>query len=232
MLLDKTDKAREALRAGSSAGLGLQDRRILILADGRRSLDAVTALLGPEILPAVDRLLRDGYLARPGAAGTTSADSVRSAMAGLIQAATEAVQARTEQFRGASLAPPGAHPVADAPASPAAPAPAAPQAAAMPRAGGPRRSLPACKMYLLDMLQLQRSAEAAELRTVIQCAAGEAELLEALLQALRLILASSAPGYGARVAQRLAEILPLEALPRLDALRTERPGAPTLSIVA
>ena len=225
MLLDKTDEARAALRAGSAAGLSLQDRRILILADGRRSLDALTGLLGPEILPAIDRLLRDGYLVRVDAPRASPNDSLRAAMAGLLEAATEAVQARTEHFRAAQ---PGAPQSTATPPPVAAPPPATPA----PHATGPRRSLPACKMYMLDMLQLQRSAEAAELRTIVQCAPGEAELLEALLQALGLIVATSAPSYGARVTQRLAEILPLEALPRLEAIRAERPRAPTLSIVA
>lgn len=58
-------------------------------------------------------------------------------------------------------------------------------------------------------------------------------LVDALLRALRLIVATSNAGYGERVAQRLAEILPLEALPRMEAMRAERNVAPpSLSIVA
>ena len=58
MLLYKTEKAREVLAAGPSAGLALQDRRILILTDGKRSLNQVMAMLGADILPAIDRLIR------------------------------------------------------------------------------------------------------------------------------------------------------------------------------
>ena len=62
MLLNKTALARDALQAGSSAGLSLQERRILIMTDGKRSLNEVMALLGADILPTIDRLIRAGYI--------------------------------------------------------------------------------------------------------------------------------------------------------------------------
>src|SRR4249919_3085409 len=106
MLLNKTDKARDALGAGPSAVLTLQERRILILTDGKRSLNQVMAMLGADILPAIDRLMRDGYITRDDAAATRPAAAARApsfggAMTGLLRAATEAVQARTEQIRAA-----------------------------------------------------------------------------------------------------------------------------------
>jgi hypothetical protein len=96
---------------------------------------------------------------------------------------------------------------------------------------GTRRSLAASKMYLLDMLQLQRNAEAAELRVAIQCSE-PAQLVDTLFQALRVLVGTSTQSYGERIANRLAEILPEETLPRLEALRAERAGVATLSIVA
>ena len=58
-------------------------------------------------------------------------------------------------------------------------------------------------------------------------------LVDALLQALRLIVATSNASYGERVTHRLTEILPLDALPRMEAMRAERNVAPpSLSIVA
>ena len=235
MLLNKTEKARDALGAGPSAGLALQDRRILILTDGRRSLNQVMAMLGPDILPAIDRLMRDGYITRDDiAAPRTSAartPALGGAVTGLLRAATEAVQARTEQIRAAT-------PATSAPTPEAAPitvAPASPQiaaAAAAPRPSpGTRRSLAASKMYLLDMLQLQRNAEAAELRAAIQCS-GPAQLIDALFQALRMLVGASTQSYGERIVNRLAEILPEETLPRLEALRTERARVAPLTIVA
>ena len=118
----------------------MRERRILILADGRRTLEDVIAMLGDDIRPAVDRLVREGYLSR----------SARAPVAMEI-----------------------AKPVA--PIAPVAtPAPAA-----------RRRSLVAAKMYLIDMLQLQRSTEAADLRLAIQSTGDEALLVERLLERWR-----------------------------------------------
>lgn len=185
MRLDKTDKGRQALLDGVSAGLGLQARRILILADGRRDMAALEALLGAGIGPAIEVLVQEGYLALP------------------------------------------TKPATPAPGAPA-PAPVrAPAAAAT-----ARRSLAASKMYLLDMLQLQRTPEAAELRAAIQCATSQDEQVDALLHAVRELLLSNATSYGPRVAARLEEILPEEALPRLQAIRGEHQAGPRLSVVA
>lgn len=270
MLLNKTEKARQALQAGPAAGLSLADRRILILVDGRRSLDQLAAMLGTAILPAIDRLLREGYIARAdtGVDPGTRAAGLGGAVAGLIRATADVVQARAEQIRAVQIradqiradqiraeqvstdqiraeqiraatvaatpaAPnPGRHDAAPTSATPATPA--TPHAlAGSPRPTGARRSLAACKMYLLDMLQLQRTPEAAELRAAIQCTTEPTLLVDALLQALRLIVATSNASYGERVTRRLLEILPLEALPRLEAMRAERNVAPpSLSIVA
>jgi hypothetical protein len=49
---------------------------------------------------------------------------------------------------------------------------------------------------------------------------------------VRELLLSNATWYGARVAARLADILPEEALTRLQAIRGEPAGAPRLSVVA
>lgn len=185
MRLDKTDKGRQALLDGVSAGLGLQARRILILADGRRDLPALEALLGAGIRTAIDVLVQEGYLA------------------------------------GAPVA-----------SASAAPAPAPRATAPATAAPASRRSLAASKMYLLDMLQLQRTPEAAELRAAIQCATGPDEQVNALLHAVRELLASNATSYGPRVAARLEEILPEEALPRLQAIRGEHGPGPRLSVVA
>jgi hypothetical protein len=222
MLLNKTHKARDALGAGPSAGLALQDRRILILTDGKRSLNQVMAMLGADILPAIDRLMREGYITGDEAAAAKPATGARApalggAVTGLLRAATPATSTPIPE------------------ATPSTIAPASPQIAAAPMAPRPspgtRRSLAASKMYLLDMLQLQRNAEAAELRVAIQCSE-PARLIDALFQALRMLVGLSTPSYGERIVNRLAEILPEETLPRLEALRAERARVATLSIVA
>ena len=226
MLLNKTEKGREVLGAGPSAGLALQDRRILILTDGERTLNQVMAMLGANILPAIDRLMREGYITRDDVVAASPATAARppalgGAATGLLRAATEAVQARTEPIHAAA-------PITVAPTSPQN----ATTVAAAPRPpSGTRRSLAASKMYLLDMLQLQRSAEAAELRAAIQCSE-PAQLVDTLFQALRVLVGTSTQSYGERIVNRLAEMLPEETLPRLEALRAERAGVATLSIAA
>lgn len=236
MLLNKTDKARDALGAGPSAGLTLQDRRILILTDGKRSLNQVMSMLGPDILPAIDRLMRDGYITRDDAAARPAAPArapaIGGAMTGLLRAATEAVQARTEQIRAATPTASASIPEhVRATIAPAPPRLGTAIAAPVPPSGT-RRSLAASKMYLLDMLQLQRSAEAAELRAAIQCSTGPARLVDTLFQALRMLVAASPQSYGERIVNRLAEILPEDTLPRLEALRAERARVAPLTIVA
>lgn len=205
MHLDKTDKGRKALLDGVSAGLGLQARRILILADGRRDLPALEALLGAGIRPAIDVLLREGYLAEARNGGRSARE--------------EGAGASGANANASAAAAPVAHTMQGAASPPKATA-------------NSRRSLAASKMYLLDMLQLQRTPEAAELRAAIQCASGAEGQVDALLHAVRELLASCATSYGPRVAARLEEILPEEALPRLRAIRGEYTPGPRLSVVA
>jgi len=161
MRLGKTVKARDALAAGKSGALDLRDRRILILADGQRTREEVTAMLGADSAHAIDRLLREGYLGVPeGSASIAAAVPVRA-----------------------------------------------------------RRSLAAAKMYLLDMLQLQRNGEAAALRLAIQATSDQEVLVDRLLEAMRHLLATSTPSYGERVLQRFSEVLPEENLARLASLK-------------
>ncbi len=244
MLLNKTARARDALQAGSSAGLSLQDRRILIMTDGKRSLNEVMALLGADILPSIDRLIRAGYIddgRTPAPVAVPQAMPVQGlggALGGLIRAATESVQARTEQIR-ASASPISAQPaVAAQPriAATAQPVTAPPVATR----GGQRRSLVAAKMYIVDMLQLQRYPDAVELKARIQFTSGAAELFEAILDGMRVLLQLTNESYGQRIVARLGEVLPEELLPQLESAMTafrapliapERSPPPQLKVV-
>ena len=210
MLLNKTALARDALQAGSSAGLSLQERRILIMTDGKRSLNEVMALLGADILPTIDRLIRAGYIddgrSRPSPAAAPAAvpaQGLGNALGGLIRAATESVQARTEQIRASAVP------------APSIPTPA--QTAPVAAHSRQRRSLVAAKMYLIDMLQLQRHPDAVERKARIQFASGEAPLLEAILDGMRVLLQLTNESYGQRIVARLGEVLPEDFLPQLDA---------------
>lgn len=84
---------------------------------------------------------------------------------------------------------------------------------------GSRRSLAASKMYLLDMLQLQRDPESVSLRAEIQTSPGEEELVYRMMKGLHHLQAVAAASYARRVGDRLAEILPEQHLSRLDQVR-------------
>ena len=186
MALSKTERARAALQAQAAAGLSLAERRVLILCDGRRTRDDVAALLGPDALSMIERLLADGYLSLEGS---------MQAPARLAVAAGQAIPAPT--------------PVA---ALATASTPAAPRAAS-------RRSLAASKMYMIDMLQLQRDPESVSLRAEIQTSPSEEELVYRMMKGLRHLQAVAAASYARRIGDRLAEILPEPHLPRLDQAR-------------
>ncbi len=238
MLLNKTDKARTALKDGRGTGLSLEERRILILTDGKRTLNEVMGLLGPGILPAVDRLGQHGYISDASAPPTSAAlgtrqQSLGGAMSSLIRAATEAVQAHTIQVRTTTpvAAAPTSAPLQEAPGPPISSMPAPLVSTTPPPISGTRRSLAASKMYMLDMLQLQRNVEAVELRTEIQCTVGTDALIDVLLRGLRVVQQCSPASYSQRVAARLSETLPEEALARLEAVGNEASAAPALRIV-
>ena len=169
MRLGKTGKARLALDAVKAGGLDLRDRRILILADGKRMRAELLVLLGADSDASIDRLVREGYLAEEGAAAQVP-DPQPTPMPARVPTST-------------------------------------------------RRSIVAAKMYLIDMLQLQRSPTAAELRLAIQSTSDPHEILERLLVALEYLLSVATPSYGARVFMRVEEVLPEELLPRLERMR-------------
>lgn len=86
-----------------------------------------------------------------------------------------------------------------------------------------RRSLVAAKLYLLDMLELQRHPEAIRHRSRLQAAQGDEETLAQLLAALHCLRLTASPTLALRVRERLAEVLPEAHLPALR--RTSRPTA-------
>ncbi|TLX22547.1 hypothetical protein [Thermomonas fusca] len=238
MLLNKTALAHSALQAGSSAGLSLAERRILIVTDGKRTLNEVMAMLGPDILPAIDRLLKDGYI-RPAdaraAAASAPASGVAGAFTGLLRATTDALQARTEQIRAGSPRPTPTQADISSPPHAAGAAPSVAGAGPGPvPARGQRRSLVAAKMYMIDMLSLQRDPDAVERKARIQFCGNDDALIEAVLDGLQLLLRLTNDSYGQRVLARLAEVLPEPLLPRLEAVtvtRAPREAAPQLKLV-
>lgn len=211
MLLHKTTRAHAALQSARDANLSLADRRILILADGRRSLNELVGLLGSEALPSIERLLRERYLedGRAGVAITPARSSppagVGSALSGLLRASTDAVQARAGSVRA---------PPSQASAS-APPATIAPSSAGV-AAGRQRRSLVAAKMYVIDMLQLQRHPDAVDLKARLQCCSDPHDLLALLLEAAQALHRLTSASFGERIMARLREVVPEDALPALE----------------
>lgn len=203
MALGKTERGREALQAQSKAGLTLAERRVLILCDGRRERADIAALLGDGAAPIINNLYEAGYITLQGGA--------------MPSAAPSAVTPPTVAFR------PAAEPAAPSPAE-TRPAPAvpAPPTAPQPVRTASRRSLAASKMYLVDMLQLQRDPEAVALRTEIQTSPSEEELVYRMMKGLGHLQGVAAASYFQRVSDRLAEILPEQHLPRLEQARAPR----------
>ncbi|MGH8055041.1 MAG: hypothetical protein ACREP4_14105 [Stenotrophomonas sp.] len=91
----------------------------------------------------------------------------------------------------------------DAPAVPVA-VPAASPAPAVER----RRSMVAARIYLLDILALQRNPTAAQLHKVLQATREEEDTINALQLALAHLPAITSDGYAQRVRARLQEVVP------------------------
>lgn len=190
MSLKRTDKGRSALLHGD-ARIGVTERRILILSDGRRPREQLLAMLGEHVDDTVLRLLHEGYVCET--------SPVRKPALSIVVTNPLLAQAKV-------------------PAPPASP-PAT------------RRSLVVAKVYLLDILELQRDADSAALRAAIRSTAGDEELVRLLLRALDHVHAVTTASFAQRVRERLAEVLPEPDLPLLLSPRG-RGTSPTLIAVA
>lgn len=100
--------------------------------------------------------------------------------------------------------------------APAAPAPAVtPTAMPMPVTER-RRSLVAARIYLLDILELQRHPQAAALFHTLQQSRSDETVMAALQAALDALPGLTSTGYAERVRQRLLEVLPKEHTERFQ----------------
>lgn len=94
--------------------------------------------------------------------------------------------------------------------------PAPPPAAPVDTLNGPKRaknrSLAACKIYLIDLLQLQQTEGASHVAQSLRQSEDPRSILELILVALDLIQERSGERYGERVANRVFEIVPDEHL--------------------
>src|SRR5690606_6321699 len=83
----------------------------------------------------------------------------------------------------------------------------APSAATLP-VSGRRRSLVAARLYVLDILALQRHPTALQLHRELLATRSEDDIVEALQRVLDHLPALTSAGYARRVRERLQEILP------------------------
>lgn len=89
-----------------------------------------------------------------------------------------------------------------------------------PRTSGTRRSMVAAKLYMLDMLALQRHDAAISHKARLQACHEPDETLAQLLASLRCLQDTSAASLAGRIRERLAEVLPEACLPALESLDT------------
>jgi hypothetical protein len=86
------------------------------------------------------------------------------------------------------------------------------------RTSNGRRSMVAAKLYMLDMLALQRHDAAIRHKADLQACHEPDETLAQLLASLRCLQDTSAASLARRVRERLAEVLPEDCLPALDSM--------------
>jgi len=79
-----------------------------------------------------------------------------------------------------------------------------------------RRSLVAARIYLLDILELQRHPQAAALFHTLQQSRSDETVMAALQSALDALPGLTSTGYAERVRQRLLEVLPKEHAERFQ----------------
>ncbi|WP_460478779.1 hypothetical protein [Comamonas humi] len=88
---------------------------------------------------------------------------------------------------------------------------------AQPVPGAARRSLAACKMYVLGILQMQRDAGMQPLAAALHRSADEPALVEALAMALRYVRQGAPGSYAQRVQEHVLTIMPEQHLSAFQA---------------
>ncbi len=188
MVPQKTAKAREELRPGVRT-LGLRERRFLLLADGRKSVQDLEALFGAPCDALVDSLVAQGFLV------------------------TEAVQAS-----GVAVGPMGVETtsfvVSVVPADPIPPvAVSAPPAVAADAFEG-KRSLATTRMFLFDICERMFTRRDPVLATTLRDNLREARDRDTMLAVARLIIDEIERAAGAEradaISERIAMLLPPE----------------------
>ncbi|MDO5691009.1 MAG: hypothetical protein Q4G70_00815 [Pseudomonadota bacterium] len=223
MILAKTEKGRASLT--DRRALLPRERQLLVLANGKRDKDELAEMLGFDVDEMVARLIFDGHLMRvtatlKGAAdfsetGTVEFQPTRVRGGGHGGEALDSGFAVSSGFAPSQL--PG---MRDSGHTPGA------------SSFKTRRSLAASKMYMIGLMQMLRDAEAAMLAVSMHGAQDLDELRHWLVGSLVFIYSRSGPEYAARVAERLLEVFPLDAVPALcdEMVMTQLPAISVLAM--
>lgn len=213
MVLNKTQMAHDAILSRSN-GMRPLERRVLILADGKRSENKLVEMLGHDAKSVINRMLDEGYLVKQAEQGSSGSDqlqarSVRARMlAPDLSAVKQSLTAVAKRFSGVE-----ANPLVVRVDEPS------PKEQVLRRSqsgdeqeGGKakieKRSLAICKMYILDILQLVRSPDSASLAASIQACVDEDALVTHLIEALRHVQELSGSGMAGKVSAQLNRSLP------------------------
>lgn len=209
--LEKTDKARAVLARTSAERVRVVERRVLILADGQRTLADIIVALGEEIAPTVQALIDREYLIahrvpdpEPEAGGTEQIGRFGH----LLRGASQIMRALPET------------PTAPAPRRRSTPAEAAVRSSRSTRQSvqtrlPPPRTIIAAKTHAVELLGGHADPAVAERMDVVRRARGEYNVATAILDALRVLHDSDDRETFASAVRMLEELMPEDYLPAL-----------------
>ena len=194
MLLQKTEKARSELRPGVRT-LGLRERSLLLLCDGRKSLMDLRPMFDGEGEQIVLQLVSRGYLEPVGRKAAFNAQA-----SGTFEISTTAFQAIAVQQAPAAVAP--------------APVPVPAPTSADAFEG--KRSLATTRMFLFDicerMFARRDPALAERLREALRSARDRETMLHAAREMIAEIERVAGHERADSISERIAMLLPSEAL--------------------
>ena len=197
MRLQKTDKAKAELQPGVRT-LGQRQRTLLLMADGRKTMDDFSSLFNGEGAKVAFQLIGDGYL-------------VGEALAAQVIERSSA----TARLAAQAVAQPVKMPVpkVSAPQSPTQPAPIATQQSFDQFEG--KRSLATARMFLFDLVERMFTRRAPELAEQFREALRNARDRDSMLAAARAMIAEIEAIAGHEradsISERIAMLLPVQA---------------------
>ena len=189
MQLVKTEKGRSELQAGKRT-LGQRERTMLILADGKNTVQTVSQMFNGEAMEIALQLVQTGYLVAPGGAAPANSPGI------------------------AAPAP------ANSSALPPTPAPSLPEAAPSSPASTSdsfegKRSLATTRMFLFDicerMFVRRDPAQAETFREALRNAKDRETMLAAARDMIAAVEAIAGHERADSIAERIAMLLPPEA---------------------